>query len=207
MAQVRAILTAVRPFAHVRWPLAAALVGSLLLLLLGQTCSRGPRYAEVVALALVPCVLLWANHVAMAPIAGLKGLAVLGGRALLDLAALVALFVLLSIPVVLLTPHVSCYTDRSAAAEVLLSGSILRSEVEANAVRLGSVVGAGRGVKFEPTSRAPSGLVTEDGTIITVGEDPPVVFTLTPALTDGKVTWKCRGYPEKVAPGMCKGDK
>jgi hypothetical protein len=168
-----------------------------------QACTRGPRYLEVIFPAVVACVVLWSNHVARAPVLTARALLTVAGRSIYDLIGLLLLFFAASIPVTMFTGIVDCYTDRSMAAEVLLSGSALRSQVEANAKRAGTIEGSGRGVAFTPTRRARNGLVTSDGTIIVVGDDPPVVFLLAPNLSAGEITWKCRGYPERVAPRMC----
>jgi hypothetical protein len=172
-------------------------------LFVAQTCARGPRYLEVIFPTLVACVVLWSNHVARAPLLTARAVLAVAGRSLYDFVGLVVLLFLASIPLTMVTGIVDCYTDRSLAAEVLLSGSILRSEVEANAKRAGTLDGSGRGVSFTPTRRAHTGKVMTDGTIIVIGDDPPVVFLLTPNLSAGAITWKCRGYPERIAPRMC----
>jgi hypothetical protein len=117
---------------------------------------------------------------------------------------LLAAVILASIPLVFVMPASQCYTDRAKAAEVFLVGSMLREEVEKNALGHRTLVGSGRGIAFRPAGRAKWGVVTNEGQIVVVGDDPPVVFTFTPALVDGSVTWTCRGIPAKFAPKPCR---
>ena len=204
MTGIRQALKKARPLAGAHWSLPVALILIGLILLFSQPCKRGPYYVEYVAVAMSVCLVLWSHHIVKAPVQSVRSAAAIAGRSLYDLIALMGLLLLASFPVALFVPTYHCFTDRTRASEVLLAGSTLRTEIEANAAKLGALEGAGRGVEFMPSERARAGLVTNDGVIVVVGEDPAVVFMLSPTLSGGAVSWKCRGFPEKLVPTMCR---
>ena len=47
-------------------------------------------------------------------------------------------------------------------------------------------------------------LITDDGTIIAMGNDPAVVFVLQPTLASGTLTWHCAGMPASLVPSACR---
>lgn len=194
-----------RPLRSAHWALPVAVVAGLLLVFWGRPCREGPYYPEVIACTLFLTIVVWANHLGAAPIRSLGGVGGLATACLKDFALLLGASILASVPLAIITPAYQCYTDRAKGAEVVLAGSSLRLAIEQNALSRNTLVGAGRGVEFRPNSRARWGAVTNDGQIVVVGEDPPVVFTLTPTLVDGSVTWTCRGFPRKFAPMVCRG--
>ena len=206
MATIRETLKGARPLAGSHWSLPAVLLVVGVLLLLAQPCKRGPYYVEYIAIAVTVCLALWSNHVARAPVQSAHGAALIVGRALYDFVLLVGLLLLVSFPIAIFLPAYQCYTDRARASEVLLMGSFMRAEIEARAAKLGTLTGAGRGLEITPTGRTRAELVANDGVIVVVGEDPPVVFMLSPTLSGGAVIWKCLGFPEKAVPMTCRGN-
>jgi Tfp pilus assembly major pilin PilA len=197
-------ISAFRPLRSAHWTLPALLVAVFLVLFWGRPCRDGPLYLEAVAATLFFAVVAWSNHIALAPVRTHRdALAVVAGS-LKDILLLLVAFVLASIPLALVMPAYQCYTDRAKAAEVVLAGSGLREEVERNALAQRTLSGSGRGIEFRPSGRAKWGLVTNEGQIVVVGDDPAVVFTLTPTLVGGSVTWTCRGFPTKFAPKLCR---
>jgi hypothetical protein len=149
-------------------------------------------------------VTLWSNHVALAPQASRSRLAALAVHFIRDTALLLVWIVVVGLPIAVVTPTYQCYTDRAKAAEVVLAGSVLRSQVEDAARARGTINGAGANIQFAPSGRVVAGRVTDDGEIVAIGEDPPVVIILSPAYVGGRVSWKCRGFPRKIVPMMCR---
>lgn len=181
------------------------LVTGLLTVFWGRPCRDGPLYPEAIAATLFFAIVVWCNHLAVAPTRTSRDAIAIVSGALKDIFLLLAAFLVASIPLVVVMPAYQCYTDRAKAAEVVLAGSVLREEIERNAVAKQTLSGAGRGIEFRPSGRAKWGLVTNEGQIVVVGDDPAVVFTLTPTLVGGSVTWECRGFPTKFAPKPCLG--
>lgn len=186
------------------WSLTIVLVVFGVILILAQPCKRGPYYVEYITIAVTVCLVLWSNHVARAPVQSARGAALVVGYATYDLVFILGFLLLASFPIAIFLPTYQCYTDRTRASEVLLMSSGMRTEIEARVAKFGTLEGVGRGMEFTPSGRARAGLVTNDGVIVVVGEDPPVVFMLSPTLTGGAVSWKCLGFPEKVAPMTCR---
>lgn len=195
------------PSAHLVLP--AVIVVTALLLTHTQPCKEGPQYGELAWVTITGTAMLWANHLAIAPVSTFTQV----GRLLLntckDALLLVFWFVLLAIPLAVVTPTYQCYTSRTKASEVALAASTLRSQVEERARANGTLKGSGQGLVLNALNlagRTITGLVSQDGEIIAIGEDPPAVIILSPQLSASAVTWKCRGYPTKVVPMQCRGE-
>lgn len=204
MSAIAGAILRVRPLSSAHWSLSAALVGVALIFWVAEPCKIGPFYLEAVAATVAVCLVVWANHVAAAPLLSAKAVATVVARSLYDVFGLFVLYIVASIPLAIFVPTYQCYTDRAKASEVLLAGSVLRPKIEAWVTEHGSLTGSGRGMSLAQDRRVRGGLVTNDGVIIIAGDDPPVVFILSPALVQGKVEWKCYGYPAKVAPASCR---
>jgi hypothetical protein len=200
-------LSALRPLRSAHWILPVLLVAGPLALLIAKPCREGPFYLDVFVATSFLIAVVWANHVAVAPVRTWRSALAVTAGSLKDFLLLLVALILLSIPVAILMPAYQCYTDRAKAAEVILAGAALRAEVEKKALAQRSLTGSGRGVVFPPSGRAQWGLVTDQGQIVVVGEDPPVAFTLTPSLEGGSISWTCRGFPEKFAPKLCRDEK
>ena len=195
-----------RPLRAAHWSLPLVVVGSALFISFAQPCREGPLYVEISWLLLSSCIVLWSNHVYVAPVQGLRQL---GGFILScgkDAILLLLWFIVAGIPLAIVVPAYQCYTPRARVSEVVLSASMLRSEIDERARTQGTLAGTGKGVQFKPSGRAVAGYVTESGEIITIGEDPPVVIVLTPQLVGGAVKWQCCGYPSKIVPMSCRGE-
>lgn len=162
-------------------------------------------YLELVAATVCLVIVVWSNHVAVAPVRTPRAALGIAAKSLKDVLLLLGAVVLASLVLAVLAPSGHCSTDRAKAAEVHLVGSILRDDIGKNALARRTLVGAGRGVVFQPAGHAKWGLVTNEGQIVVAGDAPPVVFTFTPALVDGNVTWTCSGFPAKFVPKSCVG--
>ena len=200
-------MRSIRPLPAAHWSLPVAIVASALFVTLAQPCREGPFYVELAWLLLSGCAVLWSNHLALAPVRNLRQLGTTLLNSIGDAVLLFVWFIVVALPVSIFLPTYQCYTQRVKAGEVALSASALRSAIGEKALARGTLDGVGRGVQFAPSGRAVAGYVSDNGQIIVVGEDPPVAFVLTPTLVDGKVQWQCRGFPSKVAPGSCRGEK
>jgi type IV pilus assembly protein PilA len=183
------------------------IVGVALLLTFGQPCREGPWYPELSWVLLTSAAVLWANHLAEAPVSAFKQI----GRVLLgscrDALLMVLWFVLAAIPLAIVTPTYQCYTPRAKVSEVVLAASTLRSQVEENARARGTLDGSGQGLMFSPSGRTVAGFVAGGGEIIAIGDDPPVVIVLSPKSVESSIKWECRGYPPKIVPMSCRGEE
>ena len=200
----RALFNPVRPLAGAHWSLLALLMLAGVVSVFSVSCARAPHYFAAVVLAVAVCLVLWCNHLAKAPLRSGKAIAMFAARSTYDILALLVLFVVVCVPLAAMLPAGGCYTDRARAAEILLAASSLRAEIAAKAMEAGSVRGAGRGLVLAPPGRVRVGVVTDDGVIVLAAEDPAVVFMLSPALADGKVSWVCKGFPERLVPLTCR---
>jgi hypothetical protein len=145
-------------------------------------------------------VLLWAAHVHVGRVASFAALLKIGMCAATEL----GLVLLLLVPVGLALPSYNCYTDRAKASEVLLGLATAKQAITQKALAASTVRGSGEGVAVAIAGRLSAGVVTSDGIIIGAGEDPAVVFILTPTLDQARVTWRCVGYPVKSVPMSCR---
>jgi len=190
-----------RPFQSVRGVVLLCLLAGWLLLLV-----RVNGYSEANATWLAAfltgtvCILLWANHLTMAPISGTVGVLRLLGVVIYDLCVLSVLVVLLSIPF----PHYDGYTPRAKVSELILAASGMRTVIAERFDSNHTLANSGLGLKVDPTPRVKSSIVTADGAIVVAGDDPPAVVFLTPFVVEGKLTWKCSGVPEKLMPMVCR---
>ncbi len=196
-----------RPLPTTHWSLPLAIVGAALLLAFAQSCREGPWYPELTWALLSCAFVLWANHLVVAPVRMARqwGQIVIGSCK--DALLLLLWFVLAGIPLAIITPAYQCYTPRAKVIEVVLAASTLRSQVEENARASGKLDDSGRGIAFHPSGRSVAGFVTRDGEVIAIGDDPPVVIVLSPQFAENSVKWECRGYPEKIVPMSCRGEK
>jgi len=206
MTTARRFTTGLRPLAAAHWSLPVGIVASALLLTFGQPCKEGPRYVELGWLVLTICVILWSNHLKVAPAKSISQVVLVLVQSIKDGGLLLIWTVLAALPLAILTPTYQCYTNRARASEVVLAAVGLRTQVEEAILTKGVLTGSGKDVKFKPFGRAIAGRVSTDGEIVVIGEDPPVVFFFSPVYEKGKVTWKCRGYPRKVVPISCRSE-
>jgi len=171
-----------------------------------QPCRSGPYYFEIVVLTVTVCIALWASHIAHVSDRNPTDWGKVVGRALYDLFALGVVVMLTGIPWLVSLPTYSCDDARHRASEVLLSAAVLKDLVASRAIAQGTIAGSGAGLTFPPSGRTKSRMVTDNGIIIAAGDDPAVVFILTPSLTASEVKWKCVGYPAMVVPPFCRNE-
>ncbi|WP_342617103.1 hypothetical protein [Rhodoferax sp. GW822-FHT02A01] len=165
-------------------------------------CSTEPRYWSTAYLAITVCIVLWVNHLAIAPVQRARDVLRLVGFAIYDLFSLSVLVVLASIPFSVL--QTECYTPRNKVAELMLSGSSYRTQMDERFESQKTLENIGKGIQVELTQRVRSGMVTSDGTIVLASEDPVAVVFLTPHVEQGKLIWKCSGLPKSVLPMPCR---
>jgi hypothetical protein len=101
-------------------------------------------------------------------------------------------------------------SEAKSAAQALISGAApAQQEVAAAAEKAGSLAGAGKGVKLAPQPASEHGalkwLVQDNGLIHGWNEKNAIEIGLTPRLSGGKVSWRCRGYPNVAMPASCGG--
>lgn len=146
----------------------------------GQPCREAPWYPELSWVVLTGSVVLWANHLAEAPVRAFKQI----GRVLIgtctDALQLVLWFVLAAIPSAIVTPAYQCYTPRAKVSEVVLAASTLRSQVEDYARARSTLDGSGQRLLVNPSGRTVAGFITWRGEIIAIGDNPLVIIVLSP---------------------------
>lgn len=195
-----------RPFRNAHWTLLALLVALWEFLLFGQPCHEGPRYFGVALATSTGVLALWVSHIRTGPVLGWRKAIKIFFGAFYDLALLLILLIVVAVPLALVTPTYQCYTARAKILEMLVYASTLREEVEQQVQRQQSLVNAGTGLKVQKLGHITGGLVTKDGMVITVSDDPAAVVTLTPSMDNGVISWKCVGYPTKHMPMSCRDD-
>jgi hypothetical protein len=92
-----------------------------------QSCTDGPRYLATALAAITVCVVLWTNHLSMAPVIRIRDAAKLVGIGLYDLFSIFVLVIFASIPFSLV--HVDCYNSRHKVLEMILASATYRSQM------------------------------------------------------------------------------
>jgi hypothetical protein len=100
--------------------------------------------------------------------------------------------------------------DAKEAAQALIAGAEpAQREVAAAAEKSGTLAGSGKNVKLAAKNDPKHGelkwLVAEGGAIRGWNEKNAIEVTFMPALSAGKATWTCRGYPVTAMPASCGG--
>jgi type IV pilus assembly protein PilA len=193
-----------RPFVCAHWSLLAVATAVWEFLLIGQPCRESPLYLETSFATITVCVALWVNHLRFTGIGGFRSVGNILAGAAYDLALLALWIIVVALPISLLTPTYQCYTNRAKVSELVLAGSVLRNEIGQRAMQNKTMSNSGAGIVVPIEGRTKGGVVTVDGTIVVAGDDPPAVIIFTPSLIDGKIEWKCRGFPARVVPMSCR---
>lgn len=125
---------------------------------------------------------------------------------LLVFAALAAVgFVVIAV----VMPQMSWGETRDAAAVLVSGAEAAKPQVAGAAEKSGNLAGAGQGIKIASKTDPKYGelkwIVEPNGVIRGWNEKNAIEIALTPALTGGKVTWSCRGYPLQSMPVTCGG--
>ena len=100
--------------------------------------------------------------------------------------------------------------ESKEAAQALVAGAdSAKQAVTAAAEKAGKLAGSGKDVKLAPKNDPKSGemkwIVEENGAIRGWNEKNALEIAVTPALSGGKVSWNCRGYPVSAMPTSCGG--
>ncbi len=183
----------------------------VLLLLLGAwivdffvfVCSESQASFYILSTATL-CILGWANHLRVGSIRLLKDFGKWIAGLLFDLLLLILLGVMCTMALSLFFPAYQCYGSRAKVAEALMGVTSLKNEITDRAETLGSLSDAGKSLAVPQNKRIAGGMVSSDGQVFVILEDPPAVFTLVPAMRAGEVEWSCEGYPVKYMPALCR---
>ncbi len=102
-------------------------------------------------------------------------------------------------------------TEVKEAAQSLLAGAdAAKLQVATAAVKAGNLTGAGAGVKAASSADPKHGelkwLVEADGVVRGWNEKNGIELSFTPSMQDGKVAWRCRGFPATAMPAGCGGN-
>jgi len=100
--------------------------------------------------------------------------------------------------------------ETKGAAQALIAGARpAEQQIAATAEKAGSLAGAGRGIKLAPRSDPKHGefkwVVEDNGAIRGWNEKNAIEIAVTPVLAGGKVSWRCRGFPNDAMPAGCGG--
>lgn len=173
----------------------------VMVLLSNDGCPPTPAYLATACIAATVCVVLWANHIAMAPVNRARDALRLLAIALYDLFSLFALVILAFIPFSLFQHE--CYTSRAKVSELILATANYRSQIGDRFESQKTLSNIGTGLQIELSKRVRSGTVTPDGTIVLASDDPPAVVLVSPQIESGKLIWKCSGVPRSLMPKPC----
>ena len=128
------------------------------------------------------------------------------GFTLIELMIVVAVIGILA---ALAIPAYQDYTRRAQVGELILAASSAKMQVAENAQNLNSVTDSGENVTAPGVAGLVSTATVNDGTgAITLTstqiDTATVTVTLTPAITNGVVTWTCTGTPATLMPSSCR---
>lgn len=200
-------LEELRPLKRAHGSLPLAFVAAWIVLTTAFQCRQRPEGVLEAFLVCVVMTTLWVNHLAIAPVAGLRGFVRLIASTLLDLFRLCLVWLIVFIPLAIFLPTYQCYNDRSTVASWLAATSEVRSVVDTRIRNSGSTSHAGAGLQMTLGIESVTGSVMDDGQIIVLGNAPAAALVLIPSLADGTVTWTCLGMPEKVVPMECRRER
>ncbi len=101
-------------------------------------------------------------------------------------------------------------SEAKEAAQALVAGAEpARQQVTAAAEKAGNLGGSGKTAKLpsknDPKFGEMKWLVSENGEIRGWNEKNALEIAMMPAMSAGKVTWNCRGYPVDAMPASCGG--
>lgn len=197
-------LARLNPLRGAHWLLSLAIVASAVAMVSSGQCRQGIDPWGPAWLMCVVCIVIWTNHLQVAPVRSLRAFALVLGRSAWELVKLIAVFCVAFIPAALVLPTYQCYTDRSKVAEILVATSLQREAIAAHILQRGRVEGAGAGLEFSPSGRAKMGAIRDDGSIVVLSDDPPSALFLTPSIQATEVKWVCQGVPHKAMPLSCR---
>lgn len=111
--------------------------------------------------------------------------------------------------VAVVLPHKAGAESKEAAQALVSGADVAKQQVSAAAEKAGNLAGAGKDVKVAPKSDPKYGdmkwIVADDGAIRGWNERNALEMSLMPALSAGKVSWSCKGYPVSAMPASCGG--
>ena len=102
------------------------------------------------------------------------------------------------------------YADYRSQAQTTVMLNFIRVElqdkIDAKALQLGTLEGAGRGISMTPSTGnfLRSVHVDPNGVIIAKGGKRGQLLVLQPSLASGKVTWRCVGGADDDVPSLCR---
>lgn len=199
MSDVSAV-TRSPPMRRRRWLRALLLALAWAVALIASVCRDWAPLLVAGLLGFTLASVLWANQVTVGRLDNVRAL----GALLVGVVADGALLLLFLGPMLLVLPMYGCYSDRAIASEIVNMVASTRLAITEQIRKSGSISGSGVDVAIGPERRLVYGFVTEDGTIVAVGEDPAVVFFLAPRLEEGEVQWSCVGFPTEIVPSTCR---
>ena|SRR5690242_6173798 len=110
--------------------------------------------------------------------------------------------------VAVVLPQMAGAKSREAAEALIAGAEPAKQQVTLNAEKSGNLAGAGKGVKIAEQNNQHGRLkwiVEDDGAIRGWNEQNALEIAVTPALHNGKLSWKCKGYPMSSMPPSCGG--
>ncbi|MGH8745957.1 MAG: hypothetical protein ACREUK_05650 [Burkholderiales bacterium] len=128
-------------------------------------------------------------------------------RILLLVVAGLALVGFIVVAVVL--PQMQSSESKAAALALIAGAAPAQRQVAAAAEKAGSLAGSGKGLKLASRSDSKLGgfkwVVQDSGLIHGWNKENAIEIGLTPMLADGKLSWRCQGYPNVAMPANCGG--
>lgn len=202
------LLPLLKPLRGAHWLLSMAIVASAMLLVFAAQCPLDLAAWQAAWLTAVIAIVVWTNHLRVAPVKSARELLLMLGRSAWELVKLTAAFAVVTFPLALVMPTVLCKNDRFNTALMLLETSAQRAEITERILQRGSVVGAGQEMVFAPSAPAEAGLIQSDGSMVILSDNPPTALVLVPSIdAAGTVQWTCKGFPKKAVPLPCKEPK
>ncbi len=192
-----------RPFQGAHWLLPVILVVAWVFVSV-TPCKEPPYYFEASLVTASIFLSLWVSHLRASSEPDWRRIVSVAGGALYDLLTIFILSIFVVLAITIVSPIYDCYTPRAKVTEMILTASALRGDIDAHFVQNKTLRDSGLGLVVHPSGRTKAGLVTNDGTIIAIGEDPPAVVLLQPTVIQGQISWRCQGFPAKIMPNVCR---
>lgn len=190
-----------RPMPNAPVLLPISLMLSWLLLLGWWPCNVSPYSLDGVLAATTVCIAAWCAHLRSDRGDGARSLARAIPATMLDLLKMALVVITVS---AIAFPTYQCATERTKIAELIIVAASYRNQINERYARTHEARDLGANLNFQPSGRATQGLITADGSIVLLADEPPAVLMLTPHASGTALTWQCRGVPARFMPAECR---
>ena len=194
-----------RAFANAHWSLPLALLAAWVYAIVVPWCISWMQDYVVVLITSTVLIAAWCSHLRVQDESGWRkfGHWLLG--ACYDIGMFLLLAMVCAIPAFLLTPAYMCYSsDRAKYSEMFALADPMLLEVKQRFADRHTLHDIGNGLESPVGKYSTIGVVTSDGVIIRLMEQPPGALVLIPSVQQDQLVWRCMMVPTQKTPSPCR---